>query len=147
MSIAAANKECVKRIQESTATLVDIRKARDVVPGMGDRSVFHAGPPVVWERMCGPMKGAIAGACLFEGWVTSLEDAEALAAGGELHFDSLHNHRACGPMSGITTPSMTVNVIRNDGQASRRTAICTRLSARSCVTGPTRRTCWTGSAG
>ena len=54
MSIAAANKECVKRIQESTATLVDIRKARDVIPGMGDRSVFHAGPPVTWERMCGP---------------------------------------------------------------------------------------------
>ena len=114
MSIAAANKECVKRIQESTATLVDIRKAQDVIPGMGDRSVFHAGPPVSWERMCGPMKGAIAGACLFEGWVTTLEEAEALASSGKLHFDSLHNHRACGPMSGITTPSMMVNVIRND---------------------------------
>jgi hypothetical protein len=114
MSIAAANKECLRRIQESTAELVDIRRAQDVIPGMGDRSVFHAGPPVAWERMCGPMKGAIAGACLFEGWVTTLGEAEALAESGELHFDSLHNHRACGPMSGITTPSMMVNVIRNE---------------------------------
>jgi len=114
MSIAAANKECLKRIQESTAKLVDIRKARDVIPGMGDRSVFHAGPPVTWDRMCGPMKGAITGACLFEGWAKTLDDAEILAVSGKLHFDSLHNHRACGPMSGITTPSMMVHVIRND---------------------------------
>jgi hypothetical protein len=114
MSIAAANQEGLKRIQESTAKLVDIRRARDVIPGMGDRSVFHAGPPVSWERMCGPMKGAIAGACLFEGWTETLDEAEVLAASGTLHFDSLHNHQACGPMSGITTPSMMVNVIRND---------------------------------
>lgn len=114
MSIATANQTCLKRIQESTATLVDIKTAVDVIPGMTDRSVFHAGPPVAWERMCGPMKGAIAGACLFEGWAQTLEEAEALAASGQLHFDSLHNHRACGPMSGVTTPSMKVHVIRND---------------------------------
>jgi len=114
MSIAAANRECLKHLNESTATLVDIRKAVDVLPGMTDRSVFHAGPPVAWERMCGPMKGAIAGACLFEGWARTLEEAEALAGRGALHFDSLHNHRACGPMSGVTTPSMMVNVIRNE---------------------------------
>ncbi len=114
MSIASANRDCLKRINDSTAKLVDIRKALDVIPGMSDRSVFHAGPPVAWERMCGPMKGAIAGACLFEGWARTLEEAERLAGSGDLHFDSLHNHRACGPMSGITTPSMMVNVIRNE---------------------------------
>ena len=113
MSIAAANRDCLRRLNESTATLVDIRKAVDVIPGMTDRSVFHAGPPVEWERMCGPMKGAIAGACLFEGWARTLEEAETLAGRGAFHFDSLHNHRACGPMSGVTTPSMMVNVIRN----------------------------------
>jgi hypothetical protein len=114
MSIAAANRECLKRLNESTSKLVDIRRALDVIPGMTDRSVFHAGPPVAWDNMCGPMKGAIAGACLFEGWARSLEEAETLAGSGALHFDSLHNHRACGPMSGVTTPSMMVNVIRNE---------------------------------
>ena len=114
MSIAAANRETLTRINQSTAALVDIRRALDVIPGMTDRSVFHAGPPVPWERMCGPMRGAIAGACLFEGWANSLDEAEALAGSGGLHFDSLHDHRACGPMSGVTTPSMMVNVIRNE---------------------------------
>jgi hypothetical protein len=114
MSIAAANREALKKIQESTAVLVDVRRAGDVIPGMGDRSVFHAGPPVAWARMCGPMKGAITGACLFEGWAATLQEAETLAGSGALHFDSLHDHRACGPMSGVTTPSMMVNVIRNE---------------------------------
>jgi len=114
MSIAAANRDCLKRIQDSTARLVDLRRALDVIPGMTDRSVFHAGPPLPWDSMCGPMKGAIAGACIFEGWARTLDEAERLAGSGALHFDSLHDHRACGPMSGVTTPSMMVNVIRNE---------------------------------
>ncbi len=114
MSIGSANRECLKRIQESTATLVDIRLARDVVPGMGERTVLHAGPPVAWDRMCGPMRGAIGGACVFEGWAKTPEEAFSLADGGELTFDSCHHHGAVGPMSGIVTPSMAVHVIRNE---------------------------------
>jgi hypothetical protein len=114
MSIKAANQECLKRIQESTAVWVDIRTARDVVPGMADRTVFHAGPPVTWERMCGPMRGAIIGACMFEGWAKTPEEAVLIAGRGELKFDSSHHHHAIGPMSGIITPSMQVNVVRND---------------------------------
>ncbi len=114
MNIGSANRECIKRIQESTATLVDIRLAREVIPGMGERTVLHAGPPVTWDRMCGPMRGAIIGSCIFEGWAKTPEEAVALAASGELTFDPCHNHRAVGPMSGIITPSMEVHVVRNE---------------------------------
>ncbi len=114
MSIKTANQECLKKIQESTAVWVDICTARDVVPGMGDRTVFHAGPPVTWDKMCGPMRGAIIGACLFEGWAKTPEEAVSIAEKGELKFDSSHHHHAIGPMSGIITPSMQVNVVRND---------------------------------
>ncbi len=114
MSVASANRECLRRLQEGTATLVDVRPAREVVPGMGDRVVLHAGPPVAWARMCGPMRGAVIGACLFEGWARTPEEAVALAAGGGLRFDPCHHHRAVGPMAGIVTPSMAVFVVRND---------------------------------
>ncbi|MBE0529285.1 MAG: DUF1116 domain-containing protein [Rhodospirillales bacterium] len=114
MSIGSANQECLRRIHESTAVLVDVRLARDVIPGMGDRTVLHAGPPITWDRMCGPMRGAISGACVFEGWVKTPEEGLELAASGALEFDSCHNHRSVGPMSGIITPSMAVHVIRND---------------------------------
>jgi hypothetical protein len=114
MSVRAANDECLKRIQRGAATLVDIRLASDVVPGMQGMTVYHAGPPVPWDRMCGPMRGAIIGACLFEGWARTPEDAVALAEADKLRFDSCHNNRAIGPMAGIITPSMQVHVVRND---------------------------------
>ena len=114
MGIGSANRECIKRIQESTAILVDIDIARDVIPGMGKRSVLHAGAPVTWGKMCGPMRGAVIGACMYEGWAKTPDEAIELAAGGDLQFDSTHHHSAIGPMSGIITPSMAVNVVRND---------------------------------
>lgn len=114
MSIKSANEECLRRIQEGTAVWVDVRMARDVIPGMQDYTVLHAGPPLPWEKMCGPMRGAIIGASMFEGWARTPEEAVALADSGKLKFDSGHHHHAIGPMSGIITPSMQVNVVRNE---------------------------------
>ncbi|MBI2160534.1 MAG: DUF1116 domain-containing protein [Candidatus Rokubacteria bacterium] len=114
VTIADANRECLRRIQAGTATLVGLRPAREVVPGLGERTVLHAGPPVTWERMCGPMRGAIIGACLFEGWAKTPDDAVTLAESGALTFDPCHHHRAVGPMAGIVTPSMAVWVVEND---------------------------------
>lgn len=114
MSIKAANEECLRRIQQGAAVWTDVRPAREVVPGMDERTVLHAGPPVAWANMCGPMRGAIIGASMFEGWARTPEEAVALAERGALRFDSSHHHRAIGPMSGIITPSMQVNVVRNE---------------------------------
>lgn len=114
MSIDAANKVCLEKIQKSTAIWSDIRKAKDVVPGMSERTVLHAGPPLSWEQMCGPMRGSITGACIFEGWATGPDEVARLAESGELEFDSSHHHNAIGPMSGIITPTMEVSVVRND---------------------------------
>ncbi len=113
-SIKQANDECIRRIEEGNAIWADLRLARDVVPGMDDYTVFHAGPPVSWQNMCGPMRGAVIGASMFEGWAKSPEEAIAIAESGKLKFDSSHHHRAIGPMSGIITPSMQVNVVRNE---------------------------------
>jgi len=114
MNIKEANQECLKRIGESTAKLVDVRLAGDVIPDMNDYMVLHAGAPVGWDRMCGPMRGAIIGSILFEGWAKNPIEAEELAASGRIRFDSAHNHHALGPMSGIITKSMQVQVIRNE---------------------------------
>jgi hypothetical protein len=113
-TIGEANREALRRIQAGTARLVGLRPARDVVPGLGERTVLHAGPPVAWERMCGPMRGAVIGACLFEGWAKTPDDAIKLADSGALAFAPCHHHRAVGPMAGITTPSMAVWVVQND---------------------------------
>ena len=38
--------------------------------------ILHAGPPIDWERMCGPMRGAVAGAIVFEGWASDLPSCD-----------------------------------------------------------------------
>ena len=114
MNITEANRQCIERIQTSTAVWYDIQPAHAVIPGMNDYTVLHAGPPLNWEQMCGPMRGAITGACIYEGWATSPKEVDKLAAGGKLVFDSSHHHHAIGPMSGIITPNMEVNVVRNE---------------------------------
>src|SRR5262249_22392246 len=93
---------------------VDVRQAGEVMPRLTERSVLHAGPPVSWQAMCGPMRGAVIGACLFEGWAGTPEEASDLAASGGIAFDSCHHHRAVGPMAGVLTRSMAVFVVRND---------------------------------
>src|SRR5207249_2331841 len=89
------------------------QRARGVLPGLQPKMILHAGPPIAWGRMCGPMRGAIVGAILYEGWAQDAARAEAMAAGGDIAFAPCHHHAAVGPMSGIISPSMPVWIVRN----------------------------------
>ncbi len=106
---AAANTRAIALVHESRPMLVGIRPAREVVPGIAEaRTLFHSGPPIEVERMCGPMRGALVGAAMFEGWATSPGEAEALLDSGAIAVDSCHHHDAVGPMAGVLSPSMPV---------------------------------------
>jgi hypothetical protein len=111
--IEAANAIAVERLLAAQPRLGGISVACDVLPGMGKRMILHAGPPIEWTRMCGPMKGAIVGAILFERWAESEMEAQRLAAGGTIDFEPCHHHGSVGPMAGIISPSMPVWVVRN----------------------------------
>ena len=94
--------------------LVDVRPAREVI-GLPDRMLLHSGPPLTWETASGPMRGALIGACLFEGWADDVEDAERILAAGEITLDPCHHHRTVGPMAGVTSPSMWMWCVRGPG--------------------------------
>ena len=111
--IAAANAQACQVLLKSRPTLVGVGKALDVVPGMTPTTVCHAGPPVTWEAMCGPMRGGVIGGLIYEGLASNREEAERLAASGEIRFDPCHHHGAVGPMAGILTASMPVCIFRN----------------------------------
>jgi hypothetical protein len=110
--IDRANREAVDRVLAATPVLVDLVRARDVWSGMG-RCLLHAGPPIRWPDMCGPMRGAIVGAILFEGWASSPDEAAALVERGEVILAPCHHRAAVGPMAGIISPSMSVWVVQN----------------------------------
>ena len=106
-----ANQEAAQRMITARPRLVDVRPAHEAIPGMHKRLLLHAGPPITWERMSGPLRGAIIGALLYEGLVPDHATAERLAASGEITFEPCHHHNAVGPMAGLISASMPVLVI------------------------------------
>lgn len=113
MDIDQANTTAVNRLMEARPVLKSVATARDVIPGMQDNLFLHAGPPIEWARMSGPLRGAIIGAMLFEGLAANETEAASMAERGEVQFDSCHHHGAVGPMAGVISASMKVYVVEN----------------------------------
>jgi hypothetical protein len=111
--IEKANQIAVDRMMESDPFWVDIGLARKLVPGMKDQLLMHAGPPIEWERMSGPMRGAVMGAIIYEGWASTQNEAEKLAESGKITFVPNHHHNAVGPMAGVISPNMPVYVVQD----------------------------------
>jgi hypothetical protein len=112
--IDKANAEVMKKILAGKPALVGMGKALDTVPGMKPNLILHAGPPITWDRMCGPMRGAVVGALIYEGLAKNPADAEKLAGSGQIEYAPCHEHAAVGPMAGIVSASMPVFVIKNE---------------------------------
>ncbi len=119
MDIDKANKEATEKMIEARAVLVGLGKAKDVIPGMRENLLLHAGPPITWERASGPMRGAITGALIFEGKVRDEDGARALVENGEIELEPCHHHQSVGPMAGVTSPSMSVYIIENETHGNR----------------------------
>src|SRR5439155_2714723 len=111
--IGAANEEALRRVFAADPVWEDVKPARDIWPEMDERLLLHAGPPIEWERMCGPMQGAVIGAILLEGWAEDEGAARALATGGGVRFEPCHHRGAVGPMAGLVSPSMPMFVVCN----------------------------------
>jgi hypothetical protein len=112
--IAKANEKALARVLEAKPALVGMGVALDVIPGMKKDLILHAGPPVTWARMCGPMRGGIMAALMYEGLAKNAKEAEKLAASGKIKYSPCHEHSAVGPMAGIISASMPVFIVKNE---------------------------------
>ncbi len=110
--IESANQNAVKKIIDGKPVLIGLAKAIDVIPDMKNNMILHAGPPITWNRMCGPMKGAVIGALIYEGMASNRTEAEQLAP--KIEYSPCHEHASVGPMAGIISPSMPVFIIKNE---------------------------------
>ncbi len=121
--IEAANARVVERFLGARPALVDVQPAAQIVPLLRERALLHAGPPIVWEEMTGPMRGAAIGAVLHEGWAEDEQAAEAMLGAGEVGFTPCHHVGGVGPMGGITSGSMPVLVVHDTAWGGR--SFCT----------------------
>ncbi len=117
--IDEANQEALRRMLAGEPVLVDVIPAAQAIPVLNARTILHAGPPISWERMCGPMRGAVQGIAVFEGWAQDLDDAARQAARGGFAFHPNHHFGAVGPMTGLTTMSQPVMVVENKAFGNR----------------------------
>ena len=112
VNVAAANREALERLCRARPAWTGVRLAREAL-GLDGRQLLHAGPPIGWDRMCGPMRGAVRAAILFEGWARSAEEADSLAGSGEVTFAPCHDRGAVGPMAGIISPGTPLLVVED----------------------------------
>lgn len=111
--IESANKQALSKILQAEPVLIDVQPAGEVIEGLGKNVILHSGPPIGWDRMCGPMRGAVCGIAVFEGWAKDLTEAETMAARGGFTFHPNHHFGAVGPMTGMTTMNQPVMIVEN----------------------------------
>ena len=117
--IEQANQEALRRMLASDPVLVDVIPAAEAIPALRENTILHAGPPIGWDRMCGPMRGAVAGIAVFEGWASDLDRAAEMAASGAFAFHPNHHFDAVGPMTGMTTIGQPMMVVENRAFGNR----------------------------
>ncbi len=113
MDFEAANQTAVQKMMAARPILKGVARARDVIPGLRENLLLHAGPPIEWERMSGPMRGAVIGALLLEGLANDEKQALGMVEAGEVEFAPCHHHQCVGPMAGVTSSSMMVYELEN----------------------------------
>lgn len=119
MDIEQANTEATDRMMEARPVVTGMGKAIDVIPGMREDLLLHAGPPITWKRASGPMQGAITGALIFEGKAKNEAEAQALVESGEITLEPCHHHQSVGPMAGVISPSMSVYILENQTHGNK----------------------------
>lgn len=113
-TIEEANAAVIERIRAARPFWQSVEPAKDLVPTLQQgKKLLHAGPPVTWDEMSGPVRGACIGACLFEKWADNEEQALNLLNNGQIEFIPCHSVKAVGPMGGITSANMPMLVVKN----------------------------------
>lgn len=120
MDEQAANQEAVEAMMNSRPVLTGLSTAQEAIPGMRENLILHAGPPIEWERMSGPLRGAVIGALIFEDLAEDEDQAVGMAEAGEVDFEPCHEHSTVGPMAGVVSPSMAVYVVE-DSEGGHKT--------------------------
>jgi hypothetical protein len=109
-----ANQAALTRMCSSDPVLTDVAAARDVVPGMTDRTILTSGPAVPFSGYTGGQRAALIYAALYEGLADDAADAEQRMNSGDIIVGACHDHGCVGSVAGVYTASMPVFVVRNE---------------------------------
>lgn len=112
--ISDPDKKAFEKLCSAKPVLKEIKQARDVLPFLDDYTLLHVSPPIEPERMCGPVRGAIECAIVYEEWTESYSDAWELVLDRKVKLEATHHHGFVGPVSAVVSPSMWVYCVKNE---------------------------------
>ena len=119
-NVTTANNQALARFAAGDAVLRAIMPAAEALPALAHApALSHAGPPLPYAAMCGPMQGALCGAMIFEGWANSATNAHVALLRGDVRLHSNHEIGAVAPMAGVISPSMAAFVVENPAFGNR----------------------------
>jgi hypothetical protein len=110
--IQKANQQAVTKLKNAQPFWVDVLPAQEAL-GLDKSTFLHSGPPITWDKMCGPMKGAVLAAIKYEQLADSDESAIEFVSSGKIKFEPCHHYQCVGPMTGIISKSMPLIVVLN----------------------------------
>lgn len=111
--IDAANAK-VKDIMDNTDPYwIGVKPAKECVPGVEDGMIIHSGPDISWDRMCQTQQQGGINGVMYEGYAKTQDEARRMLENGTIKFVSANDYHLVGPGSGITTPSMAVNIVED----------------------------------
>src|SRR5699024_2125701 len=117
-----ANYVALKKILESKPIWIDIKKAKDVVPGMNEKTILHSGPPISWENITGGQRQAIIGACIYEKLALTEKEVDKKIKNESIILKPCQDHDCIGSLTGVYFHSMPVFVVKDE--ASNQAAFC-----------------------
>ncbi|WP_205315644.1 DUF1116 domain-containing protein [Nonomuraea lactucae] len=117
--LETANAEVARRLDREVPCVVDVRPARDVIPGIGDRVILHAGPPIASDAVCDPLRRSMRAAVLAEGWADDVAGADRMLSGGEIDLAAANEHDTVVPLATALGPSMPVWVADDPAGGTR----------------------------
>ena len=118
-AIDEANAEVVRRLDSGVPLLVGLAPASEVVPGIGDRTILHCGPPIGWADVCDPLRRSIRAAVMAEGWAETPDEAGALVEKGEVTLEPANHHDTVVPMASAVGPSAWMWIVENRDGGTR----------------------------
>ena len=108
--INKANEKVMEIMTKARPKWVDVRPAREVIPGMTDNMVLVPGPPLPVEKMTKPIRTSVCGAVMHEKLAASMEEAWMMVTDGRVVIEPAQNHQCANAACMVVSASMPVIV-------------------------------------
>lgn len=106
--VQAANQHALARMFAAHPVWTRIVSAAEALT-LDDHTILHAGPPLA--DPCNPpgaIRSSMVLSCMYEGWATDEDQAEALIQSGQLKLLPAQDHGCVTPLAAVITPSSTL---------------------------------------